>query len=275
MLTELRLEIKKLLHKPRTYIGPVGTTVLVIITLLAVKYGNEFSTIEARLAQDFIMVGSLRNASFLASLMLTEFIVYMLLPIFVCTVFGDLVASEVADGTLRMLLCRPITRLRLLMSKYGTGILYTLMLTYGMGIFAYLLGLLFLGRGSLINLADGIWILPERMALIRLATAYGLTTLGMIAIGSIAFAISTFLSNSNGAVAGAVSFVIGCKAIEQFDFFRWLKPYLLTSYLEPRRILVSRLDTAFICKSVEVMLAYSAIAIVVGMIIFHERDIMS
>lgn len=275
MLIEFRLEISKLLRKPRTYIGPVALCALVVIALIAVKYGNEFRGIENRLAQDFILAGSFRNAAFLTRFMLFEFVVYMLLPVFVCIVFGDLVASEVADGTLRMLLCRPITRFKLLTSKYFVGAIYACALTYGMGLFAYLLGSIFLGRGSLINLADGIWVLPERIALLRLAVTYGLTALGMIAIGSIAFAISTFLSHPNGAVAGALGFVIGSGIIGQLDFFRSLKPYLLTSYLEVGRFVVGKPDIILLVKSVGVMLIYSIVAFVVGALIFEKKDVLS
>lgn len=275
MPIEFRLEISKLLRKPRTYIGPVAISALVVIALVAVKYGNEFRGIESRLAEDFILAGSFRNAAFLTRFMLLEFVVYMLLPVFVCIVFGDLVASEVADGTLRMLLCRPITRFRLLTSKYFVGAIYACVLTYGMGLLAYLLGFVFLGRGSLVNLADGIWVLPERIALLRLAVTYGLTALGMIAIGSIAFAISTFLSNSNGAVAGALGFVIGSGIIGQLDFFKWLKPYLLTSYLEVGGFIVGKPDIVLFVKSVGVMLVYSIVAFVVGALIFQKRDVLS
>lgn len=275
MLTELQLEVFKLLRKPRTYIGPVAMCLLTVLMLVGMKYGHEFNYMRDRLERDFYVAGSFVNAAFLTRFLL-EGIAYTFLPLFACMVCGDLVASEAADGTLRTLLCRPITRLGILVSKYIVGIIYVLALTFGTGLAAYLVGAAVLGRGSLVVLSGGIWILPEHAAVLRLAAAYALVAAGMIAVGSIAFAVSTFLNNSNGAIAGAMGFLYGSAIIGEIEYFTKLKPYLMTTQLDIwRRFFTDRLDASGFVQSVGVMLIYSAAALLIGTVIFQRRDILS
>jgi len=259
----------------RTYIGPAALSLLIIAMLVGMKHGHEFEYMKRRLEQDFIVAGSFVNAAFLTRFLL-EGIAYTFLPLFACMVCGDLIASEAADGTLRMLLCRPVTRMRVAISKYAVAIMYVLGLTFGTGLLAYMAGWGYLGRGSLVVLSRGIWIFPEHAAILRLVAAYALVAAGMAAVGSIAFAISTFLSNSNGAIAGAIGFLYGSAVIGEIEYFAVLKPYLLTTYLgEWRQFFTGTIDVHLFAESVGVMLIYSAVALVIGLVIFHRRDVLS
>lgn len=275
MFTELRVELLKLIRKPRTYIGPVAMGLLIAAVLVGLKHGNEFEHMRDRLLQDFIITGSFVNAAFLTRYLL-EGIVFTFLPLFACMVCGDLMASEAADGTLRTLLCRPVTRLSLALSKYLVGIVYTLALTLGTGLVAYLAGLVFLGKGSLIIHGGGIWILPEREAVVRLAAAYALIAAAMVAVGSISFAVSTFLSNSNGAIAVAIAILYGSVVVQEIEYFAPVKPFLLTTHLDYwRKLFLGPVDMGQYGTSLMVMAIYSLASLAIGVIIFQRKDVLS
>jgi len=276
MLVELQTEFFKLAKKPRTYIGPSALMCLLALIIVAIKYGHEFQYMQERLARDFIISGSFANAAFLTRYVLLPPVLLMFLPLFSSMVFGDLLAAEAADGTLRTLLCRPVTRIGIAVSKYLLGVFYVLTLTLGLGIAAYLLGAVFLGRGSLLSFFGGIWIIPEKAAILRLFEVYALVALGMVSTGSIAFAISTFLSNSNGAVGGAVGFITISAIIGGIEFFSSIKPYLLTTYLlSVDRLFTDKLDTALYLKSAEVFAVYAVVALIIGLIIFQKKDVLA
>ena len=275
MLVSLRLELLKVMRKSRTYIGPAALSLLIIAMLVGMKHGHEFQYMRRRLEQDFIVAGSFVNAAFLVRFLL-EGITYTFLPLFACMVCGDLLASEAADGTLRTLLCRPVTRMRVAISKYAVAIMYVLGLTFGTGLFAYLMGWGYLGRGSLVVLQRGVWIYPEHDAILKLLAAYALVACGMVALGSIAFAISTFLSNSNGAIAAAMGLLYGSAVIGEIQYFAKIKPYLLTTQLEMWRDFFTGVpDAHALTKAVGIMAAYSAISLIVGLVIFNRRDVLS
>ncbi|MHB1456946.1 MAG: ABC transporter permease subunit [Armatimonadota bacterium] len=279
MLAELAIEYRKLLMKSRTYIGPAAMLFIITAMLVGLKYSHQFDRMESSMAQDFIIAGTITNAAFLARYLL-QGIFFFFLPLAVCSICGDLVASKAADGTLRMILCRPISRLSILTTKYVACITSSVGLTLGTGLVAYLAGYIFLGGGSLFVMPSfggegGIRILPEHDALIRLIAAYSLTAAGMLAVGSIAFMISTFLSNSNGAIFGAMGFLIASGILGQIDYFRSMKPYLITTYLDKwEQFFGETMDVQVLYKSIGVMLIYSAACFVIGAVIFKRRDVL-
>ncbi len=65
----------------------------------------------------------------------------MLEALFLALVAGDVVSKEVEDGTLRMMLCRPISRTRILTVKVIVSLLYTIVLTFFVGLTALAVGI--------------------------------------------------------------------------------------------------------------------------------------
>src|SRR5207247_3227144 len=132
---QLRNELWKLFAKKRTYIGFLMFLLAQNVIILIFRFTNGprvsmMRTLEGNgyLAQEFI------SALTVATFMLLP-IAYMLLPLYVSLVGGDLVAKEAEDGTLRMILSRPISRLRLLVLKWLAGAIFSLVLVAALGLF--------------------------------------------------------------------------------------------------------------------------------------------
>src|SRR6266404_330305 len=132
---QLRNELWKLFAKKRTYIGFLMFLLAQNVIILVFRFtngprANMMRTLEGNgyLAQEFI------SALTVATFMLLP-IAYMLLPLYVALVGGDLVAKEAEDGTLRMILSRPISRLRLLLLKWLAGAIFSFLLVMALGLF--------------------------------------------------------------------------------------------------------------------------------------------
>src|SRR5213595_3911135 len=130
---QLRNELWKLFAKKRTYIGFLMFLLAQNVIILIFRFtngprANMRRTLEGNgyLAQEFI------SALTVATFMLLP-IAYMLLPLYAALVGGDLVAKEAEDGTLRMILSRPISRLRLLFVKWLAGIIFSGVLVMVLG----------------------------------------------------------------------------------------------------------------------------------------------
>ena len=109
---QLRNELWKLFPRKRSYIGFLMFLLAQNVIILLFRFTNGprvsmIRTLEGNgyLAQQFI------SALTVATFMLLP-IAYLLLPLYVSLVGGDLVAKEAEDGTLRMILSRPVSRLR-------------------------------------------------------------------------------------------------------------------------------------------------------------------
>src|SRR5438093_12533426 len=130
---QLRNELWKLFAKKRTYIGFLMFLLAQNVIILLFRFTNGprvsmMRTLEGNgyLAREFI------SALTVATFMLLP-IAYMLLPLYVSLVGGDLVAKEAEDGTLRMILSRPVSRLRLLFVKWLAGVAFCAVLVLALG----------------------------------------------------------------------------------------------------------------------------------------------
>ena len=100
---QLKNELWKLFGKKRTYIGFGAFLIAQATIVLVFRYSSASQSMvrqlegNGQLAQQFI------SGLTIATVMLFP-IAYVLLPLYVTLVGGDLVAKEAEDGTLRMIL---------------------------------------------------------------------------------------------------------------------------------------------------------------------------
>ena len=131
---QLNNEFWKLFGKKRTYIG-FGTFVVAQSAMLLFfkLYGHHnferLLTFHGYVASQYI------SALTMALIMIFPQVA-LLLPLYVTLVGGDLVAKEAEDGTLRMILSRPVSRVRLLSVKWIAGSIFTAVLVMALGAFA-------------------------------------------------------------------------------------------------------------------------------------------
>src|SRR5215831_5124801 len=149
LFLQLRNELWKLFGKQRTYIGSSMFFLAQSIGILLFQFGKGPYR---QLVNDIERLG-VSAEHFVTNLTVASFllipIVYFLLPLYVSLVGGDMVAKEAEDGTLRMILCRPISRLRLLMLKWLAGAVFSLILVLSLGVFSALLASVFFPSGGL------------------------------------------------------------------------------------------------------------------------------
>jgi ABC-2 type transport system permease protein len=124
MNTLVRIELSKIFRKWRTYIGFIAIAVLVAIIQLSIYLtGEQFVDFFIQNIKDtFEMVGRFVNGNLIALLVLQ--MLYVHIPFLIVLVGGDLLAGEATAGTYRMLLTRPISRFKLVASKFIAGTIY-------------------------------------------------------------------------------------------------------------------------------------------------------
>src|SRR3989449_11332174 len=152
---QLRNELWKLFAKKRTYIGFLMFLLAQNVIILVFRFTNGPRVSMTRtlagngyLAQEFI------SGLTVATFMLFP-VAYMLLPLYVSLVGGDLVAKEAEDGTLRMILSRPISRVRLLLLKWLSGTIFSLLLVLALGAFGILFARVWFPWGGLFAYIPG------------------------------------------------------------------------------------------------------------------------
>ena len=227
------LELQKLFCRSRSYIAflAIGLIVGVIEWGLRLEGRQVLEVLLQNLQEAFLFQGNLLNGYLMTYLVLNS--LWLHVPILIALVTGDLVSGEAQAGTLRLLLTRPVGRLRLLTAKYLAGLVYTALVVAFLAVTSWGMGRLLFGTGDLIVFYQTMNIVPEAELPWRFAAAFAYGGLGMGVVASLAFFFSTLANHSLGSIIAAIAILIGCTIVSTMEIgmFRAVQPFLFTTYL--------------------------------------------
>src|SRR5437764_13050089 len=132
LLLHLRNELRNLFGKKGTYFGFGAILLAQNAMLLVFRFTRVHLDMERLLAGNGYLAQEYISALTVAVFMLMPQVL-LLMPLYAALVGGDLVAKEAEDGTLRMILSRPISRFRILFSKWVAGVIFSALLVVVLG----------------------------------------------------------------------------------------------------------------------------------------------
>jgi ABC-2 type transport system permease protein len=277
---QLTNELWKLFGKKRTYIG-FGAFVLAQAAMLVLfKYTKWQSHFERLLSVNGYIASEYISALTVAVIMLFPQIV-LLMPLYVTLVGGDLVAKEAEDGTLRMILSRPISRVRLLAVKWLGGIIFAAVLVLALGVIALITArILFPWKGMFVfgQTPDTMEfsIFPAGHGLALYALSHLLMAMDAVTMLSIAFMFSSFNMKPAAATILALSYLFINMVMQRIPFLDQYQNWFVTHHFESW-FLVFQTPTPWsqILQSEITLVTISATAFVIGAVGFQVRDIKS
>lgn len=200
----------------------------------------------------------------------------ILITLFTVIVAGDSMAGEFSGGTIKLLLIRPSNRLKILVSKYVSMLMFGLLLLAILFIVSVLFnGLLY--RFGFLDLpllqigADGQVV--EKNMVANLWQSYLLNGVSTVMFVTMAFMISTAFRSSALAIGLSIfSLFAGAIMLELLQAYEWSK-YLLFANLDlslSERPYQEGMTTAF---SVLVLSVYFIVFNLTSWLVFTRRDV--
>jgi len=272
-------EFIKILSKPRSYLGIGALTLLISIIIFAMKVDGKsiISFVTSSFEQTLTFNGNVLNGNLIAFIILQMLIVHV--PLLVALVTGDLVSGEAAMGTVRMLATKPISRAQIVLSKFIAGALYTLFLTFWLGILALGLSRLIFGSGDLMVLnSDGLVILQDADVLWRYGAGFAVAFLSLLTVASLSICLSVFAENSIGPIVATMAIIILFTIIGTLDVtvFDSIKPYLFTTHMAAwRSFFEEPVPFVYIRESIVILILHNVVFVVVSIVAFNRKDITS
>lgn len=271
--------MRKLLARKRTLMGFVAFLLLEAAILVLFKFmGGEkrLAWFIERQGQQF---GHYDSALTLAMIVIGLSIL-LLGSIYLALVGGDMVAKESEDGHYRLLLIRPISRLRLLAVKYLSLAAYTVLLVQFICWSSLVLGLLLKGWGGgffvfmrdppLMEFHDwnaGLW----RFALSTLTSSLALLTLS-----SLAFFFSCLPIKPAAASVAALTYFLIDRILMESSFMENHDDFLLSKHIVSWAfVLRDPVPWAWIGRGLVTLMAVNASLFVLGHAVFANRDLKS
>lgn len=275
----IKIEFYKIFKKWRTYIGFIAIAVLVSIIQIAMIIEGESSLnfMTRNLQQSFVFVGNLLNGYLISYIILGS--LYIHIPFLVALVAGDLLAGEATAGTYRILITRPISRIKLVTSKFIAGLLYTFTLIFWLALISLGIGIIIFGSGELIVIKSSqIIVFAKNDILWRFILAYGFACLSMSVVTSVAFLFSSLVENAIGPIISTMAIIIIFVVISaiEINIFQTIKPFLFTTYMSSWKLIFDKpIDYVELLKSASILLGHTLVFFGVTVFIFNRKDILS
>ncbi|MFA6979124.1 MAG: ABC transporter permease subunit [Ignavibacteriaceae bacterium] len=278
MYTLVKIELYKIFRKWRTYIGFGAIGVMVPIIQVAMYFqGAHYLEFMTRSFKDsFVFVGNLLNGYLIAYIILGSLTIHI--PFLIALVSGDLLAGEATAGTYRMLITRPVSRIKLVTAKFIAGLIYTNLLVLFLAVISLGLGLIIFGVGELIVINDAVIIFAQNDILWRFAFAYASAALSMSVVCALGFLFSSLVENAIGPIVTTMTVIIIFTIFSaiNIDFFRTIKPYLFTNYMSTWRLVFDDpIDYQEVIKNYLVLAGHIIAFFGITLFVFKRKDILT
>ena len=279
LLKNIYNEFIKILAKPRSYIGIGALTLLICIILFAMKAdGSSFiSFVTSSFEQTLSFNGTILNGNLIAFIILQMLIVHI--PLLVALVTGDLISGEAAMGTVRMLATKPISRTKIVISKFIAGAVYTFILTLWLIFLSLFVSKFIFGSGDLIVLnSEGLVILKEQDILWRYGLSFIVAFLSLLTVSSVSICFSAFAENSIGPIVSTMAVIILFTIIGSMEVsvFQNIKPFLFTTHMASwRSFFEDPVPYSKIFNSIIILVVHNVILVSIAIIKFNKKDITS
>ena len=275
---QLRNELWKLFGKKRTYIGFVMFLLAQNVIALVFRFTQASRPMQRMLEMSGHVADSYVSVLTIATIMLVPAAAF-LLPLYVSLIGGDLVAKEAEDGTLRMILSRPVSRLRLLLVKWVAGCVFSFLLVAALGTFGLAFSRFYFPWGGLF-----VWM-PEQAifgvfdassGLNRYVAGHLMLVTEACSIMCLAFLFSCFNVKPAAATIFALSLVFVSFIMEHIPYFKDYQNWFFTYHLHLWQLMFAeKIPWWRVGQSLSLLAGFNATFLAIGITAFQVRDIKS
>ena len=290
-LNIVNIELYKIFRKPRTYISFAAVSAIVgLIQLGFYADGDSYMQFGMQSFSDsFDIQGNIMNGYLMAFIILQLLLVHV--PLLVALVAGDMISGEAAQGTLRLLLTKPISRSTLILAKFTASGIYTIALLFWMAIWALGISMMVFGADDMLILkSDSASQIMSSDVMWRYLAAFLFAAIALLTVSALSFFLSLFAENSIGPIMATMSIIIVFTILNTLDLpiFNSLKPFLFTSHMlgwkgffdvtvneNNEQIVGSIENLRAILFSGVILLVHILLFVISSIVIFNRKDIKS
>jgi ABC-2 type transport system permease protein len=274
-LTQLSWELRKLWARKRTRLGFAALPVFQLLLMWMLKQDSARALVQRAMERAGFTFAENFSGLTVATIIVGPSM-SLLGGLFIALVAGEIVSKDVEEGTLRMILSRPVSRTRALAIKYLTCLIYACTITIYVCAMALALGLLFEGPGYLLVLPLKVQVSAHHEfwpGLVRYIAAAGLLAVSVFNVTALAFLFSCLKMKPAAATALAVLLYIVDDTLRSLPFFATAQGWFFTSrtiswlYIYP-----SPIQWDLILRNFGELLAFDLTLFAVAWWVFLRRD---
>ncbi len=291
MWSLLKIELFKVFKRPRTYIAFIAVLAIVALIQVAIYAdGAKYMDFVLKDVKDnFDVIGNPLNGYFVCFIILQTLLIHV--PLLVALVSADMIAGEANMGTLRLLITKPVSRTKLLLSKFFASAIYAVILLIWIAILGLFVSMLIFGTDGLMNAKSyEIIILNGNDIFWRYLLAFGFAAIALITVSAVGFFFSIFAENSLGPIVATMSVIIVFTILTTLDIplFQSVKDYFFTSHMiawkgffemklnaDGESIPGTIRNLPAVLRSAGVLLLHIVLLVGASIFIFKRKDVLS
>ncbi len=281
-LRQLYWELFRMFARKRTYIGFGIFVALELLVVFLMSRDGPRKGMERYIERAAGGIDEYFSALTL-SVMVVPITVLLLSSLFLALVAGDIVAKETEDGNLRLLLARPVSRLRILLLKYFACQIYAATLFFFIGTTVLLMGLQMRGWGGMMVVVpffeqiDTLSIFNWGQGLRRYFLGMLFLSMSFLPVTSFAFFLSCWKIKPVAATIVTAAVLMADFILSRFfPFFADYKHWFVTPRMD-RWVYAWKQDIPW-PAAVETWIFLTGVSItcfVLGWVAFQRRDVKS
>lgn len=281
MITQLRLELRKLIRSKGFYLSFAALAAFVVLMLWGFySYAQQKTSGLAGEQFKYTYESKSYFNGLTFALYSLIFAFSLVIPIFVVMNAGNQIAGERRAGTLRMMCIRPVSRVAIVLSKFLVVAIHTyLLMAFFIGL-NLMVGLLFVGWGNLelypgpLNLVDQPGTILRDEAVWRFFYASFSGTWALLVVAAVANLFSVLFENPVTAVAATLAAYLTLYIVGRIEFFVTLSPYFFTTNMDFwREVLKPQIPWASAYQQAATCGAYIFGLLLLSIVIFERKDI--
>jgi ABC-2 type transport system permease protein len=277
-LLQLWGELIKMFARKRTYLGFGAFLVVEVVVLLRMESPGGKRWMHRLIERNGLVFDQYFSGLTLAMIMVT-LTVFILGTLFLALIGGDIVAKEIEEGAMRMTLCRPVSRLRVLAVKYCGCVIYTFALIIFIGLSALGVATIVRGAGSMLIMLpeENLFALYDfKPGLERYLCALPLFALSLVTVTTFAFNLSCWNSKPAAATITAICICFMDWIFSKASFFESVRPWLMSTHMSAwSDVFRSPIPWQKMVEDYAYLFGLDATFLVVACVIFQSRDFKS
>lgn len=237
MLNDFIAELRKLFAQRKNYVVFGGLALVMILSIINFHSAGHGGYHERMMREAGTTLANMLDGMYFARFV--QLVMnYIILPIFICTVAGDLVAGELQEGCLKLYAARPRSRFSILSCRIAAMFVFTCVICALTGALSLGVGLLVYGMpGAQLVLLDQkivgseFSILSPQQTLHRIGADLVYQVFSQMALGSLTLFFSCIFKRMTTATVAGITVYVACYFVAMTPDADAIRPYLLSTVM--------------------------------------------
>ena len=237
MWNDFVTEFRKLVAQRKNYVVFGGLALVTVMMIFIVHPQGQDGYQQRMMREAGTTLANMLDGLYFARMVLLPMHL-MILPIFICTVAGDLVAGELQEGCLKLYAARPRSRFSILFTRIAAMMAFTAVICALTSFLALLVGVLLYGMpGPQLILLDQkltgaeFSILSAEQTGRRMLADFVYRVFSLMALGSLTLFFSCIFKRMTTATVMGITIYFACYFVGLMPQTEDIRPYLLTTLM--------------------------------------------